>query len=152
MATSQQAGDRFVSPEIAEAHRRRSRQARGLAALAGSLAFALAPAVLAGEWEKSAPEAGGRPACADLPPGHPPVACEGIPGLPPGHPPVVLMPGLPPGHPPVALSPDSSCRSAELPPGHPQVQGERTLPPGHPPVGRFPPEVPIFDEDAPQTL
>jgi hypothetical protein len=39
-------------------------------------------------------------ACAQLPPGHPPVEAEWLERLPPGHPPVEVE-RLPPGHPPV---------------------------------------------------
>jgi len=121
------------------------REMRGVAALAAALAFALAPAVPAKECEASTAPV--RPACADLPPGHPPVPCDGLPA---GHPPVALLPGLPPGHPPVFVTPEGPA--ADLPPGHPEVHGTRKLPPGHPPLDRFPAELPIFDQDAPQTL
>jgi len=127
----------------------------------GAAAFAAAALGVAAALSFAAParaedgcpgrKATGRPACADLPPGHPPVGCEGPAGerprfaLPPGHPPVALGPELPPGHPPV----DSAPR---LPPGHPPLDGAVRLPPGHPPVEAVPREVPLFDQDVPQTL
>jgi hypothetical protein len=151
MATREEASDRIRSPAIAEAPRRTSQRGWFPGALAGALAIALAPSVLAKECDRAERPANGRPACADLPLGHPRVACDGLPA---GHPPVALMPGLPPGHPPVLITPEHSPAgpATELPPGHPQVNGERRLPPGHPQVDEYPAELPVFEQDTPQTL
>jgi len=135
MATTEQARER---PSAAEGA---SRRGWVVAVTAGALALALTPAALAGDCDGVA-RADRAPACAELPPGHPPVPCD---GLPPGHPPVALVPGLPPGHPPVVVTPG-------LPSGHPPVDGLRRLPAGHPPVDTAPDEIPVFDQDAPQTL
>ncbi|HTP51566.1 MAG TPA: hypothetical protein VMK42_12765 [Anaeromyxobacteraceae bacterium] len=115
-----------------------------------TVAFAVAPSVLAKECRRSQATVAAKPACADLPPGHPPVPCEGqpsaalVPGLPPGHPPVQAPPDLPAGHPPFGAAP-------ELPPGHPPVNGAPRLPPNHPSIDGQPVGVPAFDLDAPQT-
>jgi hypothetical protein len=65
-------------------------------------AFTLAVAlrVVGGDRSPRHPAVAVEEECSRLPPGHPPVDGEMLPGLPPGHPPVRVQ-RLPPGHPPV---------------------------------------------------
>jgi hypothetical protein len=65
-----------------------------------------------------------------LPPGHPPIGCEGLRA----------------GHPPVDLDDDEGDLPAMLPPGHPPVGASR-LPPGHPRVRPAPEGLELFPQD-----